>query len=206
MAAQTEMVFTGLPDSWNEDFSGMQGALHVGRPDKSTGGQGTEPIYRPTDGAPARQQTESCIKYDVFDVVPPTPDPFCDGKDTGRVAAGQYNIGDIRSGEWGSGARANFSKTRFDLVPLHLLTSCADVFEFGANKYAEWNWAKGMQWSVPYACIMRHMAAWSRGEDFDKESGKPHLGHVMANLLMLEHYATAYKAGDNRPKEWFSNE
>jgi hypothetical protein len=114
-----------------------------------------------------------------------------------------YNIGDINSDAKGSGARANAGKTRIDLVPIHLLDSAADVFAYGADKYAAWNWAKGMQWSVPYACMMRHMAAWFRGEDFDRESGLPHLGHAMANLLMLEHYATTYKDGDDRPTAHF---
>lgn len=206
MATKAEMVLTGFPYTWDEDISGMQGALHLGRPHKSPGSESPEPGYRPESSSATRQQAEPCVQYNVLDVVPSASDTICDGEDTGRVATSQYNIGDINSAEWGSGARANANKTRMDLVPVHLLGSCADVFEFGANKYAAWNWAKGMKWSVPYACIMRHMAAWYRGEDIDPESGKPHLGHVMANLLMLEHYARAYKVGDDRPKEWFSNE
>jgi hypothetical protein len=117
-----------------------------------------------------------------------------------------YAIGDINSNERGSGARANAGKTRFDLVPLHLLTSAADVFEYGADKYAEWNWAKGMRWSVPYGCILRHLSAWYAGYDNDPESGKSHLGHAMANLLMLEHYAKSYREGDDRPTRWFNPE
>lgn len=206
MAAETKMVLTGFPYTGDEDISGMQGALHIGRPDKGAGSDRAESWDRSTSSPSTRQQAESCVQYDVLDVVSPAQDSLRDGEDTERVAARQYNIGDINSAEWGSGARANANKTRMDLVPVHLLGSCADVFEFGANKYAAWNWAKGMKWSVPYACIMRHMAAWYRGEDIDPESGKPHLGHVMANLLMLEHYARAYKVGDDRPKEWFSNE
>lgn len=108
-------------------------------------------------------------------------------------------VGDVKSDARGSGARYNDSKTRLDLVPLSALKDCADVFEYGAQKYAAWNWAKGMDWSIPYACALRHLEAWYRGEDIDPESGKPHLGHVMCNLIMLSHYARCYPEGDDRP-------
>lgn len=108
-------------------------------------------------------------------------------------------VGDVQSDERGSGARYNHNKTRYDLIPLSTLKDCADVFSYGANKYAEWNWAKGMKWSVPYACALRHLQAWYEGEDTDPESGLPHLGHVMCNLVMLSHYARHYPEMDDRP-------
>lgn len=108
-------------------------------------------------------------------------------------------IGDITSTARGTGARYNDGKTRFDLIPLSALTDCADVFAYGAQKYASWNWLRGMPWSVPYACLMRHLDAWQRGEELDPESGLPHLGHAMCNLIMLSHYAKYYREGDDRP-------
>lgn len=65
-----------------------------------------------------------------------------------------------------------------------------------------WNWAKGMPWSVPFGCLMRHMAAWQRGEELDPESGLPHLAHAMCNLRMLTLYAKQYPEGDDRPTQW----
>ena len=109
------------------------------------------------------------------------------------------SIGDVTSDERGSGARYNGGKTRYDLIPLSALKSCADVFAYGEKKYAAWNWAKGMNWSVPYACAVRHFEAWQRGEDIDPESGLPHIGHVMCNLIMLAHYEEHYPEGDDRP-------
>ena len=117
------------------------------------------------------------------------------------------DIGDVNSKVKGSGARYNSGKTRFDLIPLTSLKSCANVFEFGAKKYAPWNWAKGMPWSVPYACMLRHLEAWYRGEDIDPESGESHLGHVMCNLVMLIHYEEFYREGDDRPPKYlFAND
>lgn len=77
---------------------------------------------------------------------------------------------------------------------------CARVFEYGRKKYAEWNWAKGMPWSVPIGCIVRHlMAIVERGELTDPESGLHHHGHIMCNLVMLHTFVQNYPEGDDRP-------
>lgn len=113
-------------------------------------------------------------------------------------------VGDVNSDARGSGARFNSNKPDFSLIPLTTLEGEARVWAFGAAKYKAWNWMKGMDWSVPYACAMRHMAAWQRGEENDPESGESHLDHAMCNLRMLKYYATHYKEGDNRPKAFFT--
>jgi Domain of unknown function (DUF5664) len=110
------------------------------------------------------------------------------------------SIGDVNSAARGSGARFNAGKHPLKFTPLHLLEPANRVWAYGANKYAAWNWAKGMPWSVPYECMLRHLAAWYRGEDIDPESGESHLGHIMCNVLMLEHFKTAFTEGDDRPK------
>ena len=111
-----------------------------------------------------------------------------------------YNVGDINSTEKGSGARANKGKVSLSLVPLHLLAGCARVFMGGRLKYSDWNWAKGMNWNIPFDCLMRHLFKWwFFGEDTDPESGEHHLDHAICNLLMLRHYIETYNAGDVRP-------
>jgi hypothetical protein len=111
-------------------------------------------------------------------------------------------IGDVKSKKKGSGARYNDGKPNFSLIPLSTLEDEAAVWTYGERKYAAWNWAKGMSWSIPLACALRHLSAWQRGEDIDKESGLPHLAHAMCNLRMLTLYSKTYKEGDDRPKEW----
>lgn len=76
---------------------------------------------------------------------------------------------------------------------------CAAVLNYGRKKYAEWNWLKGMPWSVPIACAARHLMAIDRGEWKDPESGLSHRGHVLANLVMLVQYMNTYRQGDDRP-------
>lgn len=78
---------------------------------------------------------------------------------------------------------------------------CAQVFEYGRRKYAAWNWAKGMPWSVPLACAARHLLAMLRGEVADPESGEPHRGHVFCNLVMLIQYTKTYTEGNDLPKK-----
>jgi len=112
------------------------------------------------------------------------------------------SVGDVNSNAKGSGARFNGGKPDLSLIPICTMEDEARVWMYGKAKYAAWNWAKGMPWSVPLACLMRHMAAWQRGEECDPESGLPHLAHAMCNLRMLTLYSKTYTEGDDRPKEW----
>lgn len=111
-------------------------------------------------------------------------------------------VGDVNSTARGSGARYNGGKADLSLIPLCTLEDEARVWMYGKRKYAAWNWAKGMDWSIPLACALRHLSAWQRGEDTDPESGLPHLAHAMCNLRMLTLYSMTYPEGDDRPKEW----
>jgi hypothetical protein len=78
------------------------------------------------------------------------------------------------------------------------LELAAAVFDYGAKKYAAWNWLKGMPWSVPYGCIGRHARAIIlAGQPNDPESGLPHAGHVSCNLIMLYQFAETYAEGDD---------
>ena len=113
-------------------------------------------------------------------------------------------VGDVNSKAKGSGARYNDDKPDLSLIPLCTLEDEARVWAYGKKKYAAWNWAKGMDWSIPYACAMRHLAAWQKGEDIDSESGQSHLAHAMCNLRMLTLYSKTYTDGDDRPKEWLN--
>lgn len=81
---------------------------------------------------------------------------------------------------------------------------CANAFEYGARKYAKWNWVKGMQWSVPLGCIGRHSLDVFSGEERDKESGLLHVGHIMCNIVMLKAYLTGFPEGNDLPPKNFS--
>jgi hypothetical protein len=82
---------------------------------------------------------------------------------------------------------------------------CAAVFDYGKKKYAEWNWCKGMAWSVPIACAARHLLYGPMaGEKNDKESHLPHRGHFLCNIVMLLTFVRTYPEGDDRPSKWLT--
>jgi hypothetical protein len=92
--------------------------------------------------------------------------------------------------------RSSGSAPRFE-YSMDDLTQAARVFEYGSRKYASWNWAKGMSWSIPIGCALRHMRAMALDEVDDPESGLPHWGHVVCNLIMLDWFMRYYREGDD---------
>jgi hypothetical protein len=60
-----------------------------------------------------------------------------------------------------------------------------EVLEFGAQKYAAWNWTKGLSITEICESMKRHLDAFMEGEDNDKESGISHVGHIQCNALFL---------------------
>lgn len=112
----------------------------------------------------------------------------------------EFAVGDIESTAKGTGARANGGKVSFSEIPLHLLAGTARVMMKGARKYAKYNWAKGMPYSVCFDCAMRHMLKWFYcGEELDPETMEHHLDHAICNLIFLKHYIHTYQDGDDRP-------
>lgn len=104
---------------------------------------------------------------------------------------------------------ANFQEGNDEAVSLALqfcspwAQDAVRVLEFGAKKYAEWNWAKGMSWQTIIGCALRHAKAVLEGELLDVESGQTHLGHFLCNLVFLDHYVRVYREGDDRPPAEF---
>ena len=87
----------------------------------------------------------------------------------------------------------------FGRISARSLLEATKVLEFGAAKYKAWNWAKGMPWSVPTGCVLRHAQQIINGQHFDEESKRPHMAHIVCNMMMLAYYLDAYPEGDDRP-------
>jgi hypothetical protein len=85
----------------------------------------------------------------------------------------------------GMGIKHDQGKPQWNLLPLKYLVGVVRVLMFGAKKYDAWNWRKGMPWSQPYNALMRHLIAWSEGEETDPETGESHLDHAMCCLIFL---------------------
>ena len=91
--------------------------------------------------------------------------------------------------------RYNTGKPDYSLIPIAAMQEAAKVLEYGASKYERDNWKRPTHWSVSFACLQRHLAAWQSGEDLDPESGRNHLGHAMCNILQMLHML------ENHPEE-----
>lgn len=96
------------------------------------------------------------------------------------------------------GRKDDQAKPRHDLIPPELNDAVARVLTFGAGKYGERNWEKGMRWGRPFAALMRHLWAWWRGERQDPETGMSHLWHAACCLTFLISYEARRIGFDDR--------
>ena len=85
--------------------------------------------------------------------------------------------------------RFNNGKPKWSLVHYDSLVPMIRVLEFGEEKYGAFNWQKpGLKPKEVLESLQRHLASLMDGEDFDKESGMHHIGHIMANALMYSYH------------------
>lgn len=76
-------------------------------------------------------------------------------------------------------------------IPLHLWPDTASIYGAlglmdGMLKYGRSNWrVGGVRASIYVDACRRHLAFWFEGEDFDPDSGLPHLCHALACLAIL---------------------
>ena len=97
------------------------------------------------------------------------------------------------------GIKYDDGKPRFDLLPASPLVDVAAVAAYGAKKYSDRNWEKGMPYGRIYAALQRHLWAFWNGEDNDKESGLPHMAHAAWGCLALLEMMQKRKDLDDRP-------
>lgn len=90
-------------------------------------------------------------------------------------------------------------KLRYDLLPARALNDLVLIYTFGAKKYNDRNWEKGMSYGRIFAATMRHCWLWFAGEDLDSESGLHHMAHAAFGCLALVEYHYTNKGEDDRP-------
>jgi len=124
--------------------------------------------------------------------------------------------------------RYNSGKLRYELLP-DSLRHVVDVYTKGAHKYSLYrdtngkvikgseipiekvgnyeliddganNWRKGMSWKDTIGSLKRHIAAFERGEDVDKDLNTYHLGNAAFNILTLLEYMETAPHLDDRAK------
>ncbi len=100
-----------------------------------------------------------------------------------------------------TGGEKGTKPQRMALLPWESLLAVAEVYGFGAEKYAPDNWRKGYDWDLSFDALQRHLAAFWTGEDRDPESGLPHLAHAAFHVLTLLAFSLSgrYAELDTRP-------
>ena len=96
------------------------------------------------------------------------------------------------------GDRFNEGKPKWSLVPQSSLIPMVRVLEFGAKKYGDYNWTKGLSIRETCESLKRHLDAFMEGEDKDNESGLSHIGHIQCNALFLSWMMENRKDLDDR--------
>lgn len=100
------------------------------------------------------------------------------------------------------GNKFDQGKAQLSMLPRVALEQEAKVMEFGANKYGKFNYKKGMKWSRLLDAALRHVIAFSSGENHDPETGYSHLAHARCCLGFLLEYADQNLGEDDRlPKD-----
>ena len=86
------------------------------------------------------------------------------------------------------GKKFDQNKLRYDLLPWDAIAELTKILMFGAHKYGERNWEKGIRFSRLFSATLRHLLAWWKREENDPETGLSHLAHATVNLLFLLTY------------------
>ncbi len=101
---------------------------------------------------------------------------------------------------WTQGTKHDGDKLRWDLAPWDAVGSFVEILTFGARKYSDRNWEKGIKHSRLFAATQRHLTAWWQGEDLDPETGKSHLAHAACDVLFMLAFVVRGRTDlDDRP-------
>lgn len=100
----------------------------------------------------------------------------------------------------GEGIKNDQDKLRWELLPYDGIEEIVKILNFGAKKYDDRNWERGMAWGRLYGALVRHITAWFMGQDKDPETGESHLAHAGCCILFLITYEKRKIGTDDRPK------
>lgn len=77
-------------------------------------------------------------------------------------------------------------KPDWSMLDLSTIEEIVKVYNFGALKYQRDSWKTLNNGKDRYfSALLRHLAAWQRGEELDKESNMRHLAHAAWNVIAL---------------------
>lgn len=99
-----------------------------------------------------------------------------------------------------SGVKLDDGKLPMHLLPPEAIDALAERLQVGMRKYQERNWEKGIVFSRLFSATMRHLLAFWRGEDIDKDDGLCHLSGVLINVAFMISFTRRGRTDlDDRP-------
>lgn len=99
-----------------------------------------------------------------------------------------------------TGSKNDSGKPRMELIPAEFTIEVAKALTFGANKYADDNFRKGISYKRLLGAAKRHIEQELAGIETDNESGLSHLAHAGASLAMYSFMKTHRPDLDDRYK------
>ena len=100
-----------------------------------------------------------------------------------------------------TGGQKGQKPVQLHAIPWESLQELGRVYAYGAEKYADYNFRKGYDWSLTFDAMLRHAFAFWSGEDKDRESGLHHMAHVAWHALTLLLYSITERGTNDRPDE-----
>jgi hypothetical protein len=92
------------------------------------------------------------------------------------------------------------AKIDMGLVPWTLMICAARAFLEGALKYGRFNWRiAGVRASIYHAALLRHVAKWWNGQNYDRATRVHHLDNAIACLTIIRDAELYGKLTDDRP-------
>lgn len=82
-------------------------------------------------------------------------------------------------------AKADSGKMRPTLCPVGIIKAVTLIREYGCKKYKDPDNWKRVEAERYKEALYRHWLAYLEGEEFDAESGLPHLWHLACNAAFL---------------------
>ena len=98
------------------------------------------------------------------------------------------------------GIKFDSDKPRLELLSNYAITEMAHVLAYGASKYGDDNWRKGIAWRRLTGAALRHILAFQDGEDLDPETNRSHLAHAMCMIMFALESTRTHPELDDRWK------
>ncbi len=98
-----------------------------------------------------------------------------------------------------TGGKKGVKPNQLHAIPWEALSEIGKAYAMGAEKYGDYNFRKGYEYSKSFDAMQRHVWSWWNREDNDPESGLSHLAHAAWHVINLLFYTITNRGKDDRP-------